>query len=198
MLRMSKIAESGLYRYLQQKEMPGLKENVKFSVVKKGKTLYDIKDTITDMYEVVSGAVKLGGISVKGEEYIYEILTAGEFFGNLALLGDTFSESCKTLITTELITYKPAFFKYLMNNDPVVANWCLHKVVFRWNKTETLLASIRSYEPRERIVMLHNNLSNRIIEIDHKKVPLAKLVTNKDIADLTATTRQLVADTLTK
>ena len=197
---MSKIETAGLYQYLQEKEMPGLKENVKKISVKKGKSLYDTTHTTTDIYEVVNGAVKLGGLSVKGEEYIYEIITAGEFFGNLDVLsaGDVFSEFARSLIATELITYKPAFFQYLMNNDLAVANWCIKRTVYRWHKTESLLANIRSYEPRERIVMLYNSLSNRMINIDQRLISLAKLVTNKDIADLTATTRQLVAGTLAK
>jgi CRP/FNR family transcriptional regulator, cyclic AMP receptor protein len=193
---MNKIDEIGLYRYLLEADTPGLKENVKLIRPKKGAQVYDTSQRFTDIYEIVSGAVKLGNISVKGEEYIYELVMAGEFFGNLAFLGDTFSEYCKTLCSSELRSYNAKFFKHLMTHDPVVSEWCFSKIVFRWNKTESLLASIRSYEPRDRILLLYQGLQKLIVTADGKGAMLGKLLTNKDIADLTATTRQLVADTI--
>lgn len=190
------IEETGLYNYLEAQQTPGLKENVRLVSLKKGQQLYGTSESFTDIYEIVSGAVKLGGISVKDEEYIYEVVTPGEFFGNLALLGDTFSEFCKVITATQVRSYKVSFFKYLMTHDPVIAEWCFAKIVFRWNKTESLLANIRSYEPRERIQLLNAVLQRKITTAANREVSLNKLITYKDIADLTATTRQLVADTL--
>lgn len=190
------IGNEGLYNYLLEKKTPMLAENVKLVSIGRGQVLYDASMSFTNIYEVVSGVVKLGGISIKGEEYIYELVMAGEFFGNLALLGDTFREFCKSITVTQVRSYSPAFFKHLMMNDPVVAQWCFERIVFRWNKTESILAQIRSYEPRERIMMLYRSLQKRIPVSSNRSVLLSKLVTNKDIADLTATTRQLVAGTL--
>jgi CRP/FNR family cyclic AMP-dependent transcriptional regulator len=190
------IESKGLYQYLLENKTPRLAENVKLISVRRGQILYDTSEKFTSIYEVISGGVKLGGISTKGEEYIYELVMAGEFFGNLALLNDTFSEHCKSLTITQVRSYTPAFFKHLMMHDPVVAKWCYERIVFRWNKTESLLAHIRSYEPRERILSMYASLQKRIMVIDNRSVLLSRLVTNKDIADLTATTRQLVAETL--
>jgi len=193
---MSKIEEKGLYTYLVEAGTPGLKENVQLLSLRKGRQVYDTSQRFTNIYEIVTGAVKLGNISAKGEEYIYELVTPGEFFGNLAFLGDTFSEFCKTLCDAELRSYEPAFFKHLMTHDPVVAEWCFSKIVYRWNKTESLLASIRSHEPRERILLLYDGFYKKVFTASGREVPLNKLLTYRDIADLTATTRQLVADTI--
>lgn len=193
---MNKIDETGLYRYLLEARTPGLSANTTFHSFKKGNFVYETSQPFTEIYEIVTGAVKLGNISVKGEEYIYELVTPGEFFGNLAVLGDTFSEFCRCLCASELRSYRPAFFRHLMTHDPVVAEWCFTRIVYRWNKTEGLLASIRSHEPRERILLLNEHLQKKIVMADSREASLNKLLTNKDIADLTATTRQLVADTL--
>ena len=193
---MNQIAEQGLYNYLAEKKVPGLAENVTLVTLQRGQLLYDTSQRFTDIFEIVSGAVKLGGLSVKGEEYIYELVMPGEFFGNLAVLGDTFSEFCKTLTATQFRSYKVAFFKHLMTHDPEVSEWCFEKIVFRWNKTESMLANIRSCEPRERIQLVYSGLQRKIMTAGGREAFLHKLVTNKDIADLTATTRQLVADTI--
>ncbi|MET0391923.1 MAG: Crp/Fnr family transcriptional regulator [Chitinophagaceae bacterium] len=193
---MPPIADTGLYHYLQQQKHPGLKGQITQLALKKGQQLYGTDKRHTDIYEIVSGAVKLGGISAKGEEYIYEVLTPGEFFGNLALLDDSFSEFCKTLSPVKLRAYDLSFFRHLMTHDPVVSEWFFGKIVYRWNKTESLLGYIRAYEPRERIQLLYNSMDRPVLIAPNREVPLNRLLTNKDIADLTSTTRQLVADTL--
>lgn len=190
------ILEKGLYGYLLDRKIPGWKDNVTMKKLKKGALLYDTTQPHTDIFEIVSGAVKLGGISGKGKEYIYELLTPGEFFGNLAFLGLPFCEFCKVLTGTELRVYKTDFFKHLMTHDPQVAEWAFTKIVYRWNKTESMLANIRSYEPRERIQVLYTSLQRKIMAAGGREVYLNKLLTYQDIADLTATTRQLAADTI--
>ncbi|KAA2239720.1 Crp/Fnr family transcriptional regulator [Chitinophaga agrisoli] len=193
---MRTIPSAGLYEYLTEQKIPGYKDKVKHITLKKGHQLYGPPQRHTDIYEIITGAVKLGDISPKGEEYIYEILVPGEFFGNLALLGDDFSELCKALCATQLRTYDLAFFKHLTTHDPSVAEWFISKVVSRWNKTESVLACIRAFEPRERIQYMYNTMDKRIIIPGNREITLNKLLTNKDLADLTATTRQLVADTI--
>jgi CRP/FNR family transcriptional regulator, cyclic AMP receptor protein len=193
---MYKITETGLYNYLLENNIPGLKENVSYMTLKKGQQLYGPPQRKTDIYEIMTGAVKLGDISSKEEEYIYEILTPSEFFGNLGFLGDYFSEFCKAMCATQIRVYDINFFKHIMTHDPSVAEWCFEKIVFRWNKTESLLAYIRSLEPRERIQHLYADMSKVIMTASGRDAVLNKLLTYKDIADLTATTRQLVADTI--
>ena len=193
---MYKISEGRLYNYLLENNIPGLKDKVKYITLKKGQQLYGPRQGKTDIYEIITGAVKLGNISAKEEEYIYEILAPGEFFGNLAMLGDSFSEFCKAMCATQIRVYDLNFFKHIMTHDPNVAEWCFGKIVFRWNKTETLLAYIRSLEPRERIQYVYADLSKIIMTAGNRETVLSKLLTYKNIADLTATTRQLVADTI--
>jgi hypothetical protein len=136
-------------------------------------------------------------------------VTPGELFGNLRLLDDhaglfgllqglhkPFSEFSKTLAPTLLRCYEYDFFKRLMINDPNVAEWFYPKIVSRWCKTESLLISIRSMEPRERIRHIYELYSTRIKTASDKVIPLNTSLSLKDLADLTATTRQLVADTL--
>lgn len=194
---MPTIAEIGLYNYMVLKNIPGLKENATARTIKKGEQLYDAAQPYTDIFEIESGAVKLGNTSDKGREFIYELVTPGEFFGNLAVLqAGTFSESCRALVPTRLRAYKVPFFKHIMTHDPEVAEWCFKRIVARWNKTESRLAHIRSYEPRERIQVLYADLLDTKIVVANRYISLGSLVTYQDIADLTATTRQLAAETL--
>jgi len=193
---MSTVAEMGLYNYLVSKNIPGLKEKTAYHTLRKGTWLYGAPQRFTDIYEIISGAVKLGRLSPKGKECVYEIVTPGEFFGNLAFLPDApFSEFSKTLTATEIRSYDLNFLKHLMTHDPEVAELFYSKIVERWNKTETLLFYIRSYEPRKRIEMLQAAMHKKIMTAVSREVFLDKIISLQDMADLTATTRQLVADT---
>ncbi len=193
---MSTIAEKGLYHYLAEKQIPGLKQKVGQFTLKKGAQLYGAPERFTNLYEIISGAVKLGRLSPRGKECIYEILTPGEFFGNLSVLHDMpFDEFSKTLTATEVRWYDIRFFKDQLS-DPEVGAWFYPKIVSRWYKTESLLFYIRSFDPRKRIQQLHADLHKKIPTAHRREVFLDKLISYSDIADLTATTRQLVADTM--
>lgn len=190
------IEEKGLYDYLAQKQVSGLKEKVAHFTLKKGAQLYGAPQRFTNLYEIISGAVKLGRLSPKGKECIYEILTPGEFFGNLSVLNDRpFNEFSKTLTATEIRSYDISFFKEQLT-DPQVAAWFYPKIVSRWYKTESLLFYIRSFEPRKRIQQVHADMHKKIPTAHSREVFLDKLISYSDIADLTATTRQLVAETM--
>lgn len=193
---MSTIAEIGLYNYLLSKDIPGLKEKTSYHMLKKHSWLYSAPQQFTNIYEIINGAVKLGRLSPKGKECVYEIVTPGEFFGNLNFLPDApFSEFSKTLTPTEIRAYDLDFIKHLMTHDPNVAAWFYSKIIERWNKTESLLYYIRSYEPRKRIELLQTSMHKKIMTAVNREVFLDKLISLQDMADLTATTRQLVADT---
>lgn len=190
------IEEKGLYDYLAQKQVTDLKEKVAHFTLKKGAQLYGAPQRFTNLYEIISGAVKLGRLSPKGKECIYEILTPGEFFGNLSVLNDRpFNEFSKTLTATEIRSYDISFFKEQLT-DPQVAAWFYPKIVSRWYKTESLLFYIRSFEPRKRIQQVHADMHKKIPTAHSREVFLDKLISYSDIADLTATTRQLVAETV--
>lgn len=194
------ITETGLYNYLLQKNIPGVREKVARISFKKAAQLYGTTQRVTPVYEIVSGAVKLGRLSPEGKECVYEILVPGEVFGNLSYLnnpGDPpFSEFSKALTATELYAYDLQFFKHLLSQEPAIAEWFYPKIIYRWNKTESLLFYIRSFEPRKRIQLLHASLHKKIMTALQREVFLDKLVSYKDLADLTATTRQLVAETI--
>jgi CRP-like cAMP-binding protein len=203
------VQEKGLYAYLVEKNIPLLEDKTFLRSYKKGELVYGPTQHYTYIYEIISGAVKLGSITFRGMDSVHEIVTPGELFGNLRLLDDhaglfgplqglhlPFAEFSKTIASTLVRCYEYDFFKRLMITDPNVAEWFYPKIVSRWCKTESLLILIRSMEPRERIRHLYDLFNARIRTALDKEVPLNTSLSFKDLADLTATTRQLVADTL--
>ena len=203
------IKKDGLHNYLLDKQIDRLDEKVAEIEYKKGYEIYSPSKRYTAIYEIVEGAIKLGSVSPSGIEIMHEILVQGEFFGNLRLLDDNaglfgnlkglhkpFSEFSKTLVPTLVRCYEYDFFKHLITNDPNVAEWFYEKIVSRWCKTESLFISVLSLPPRERIQLVYQFYDTKIKVRPNKETLLNTIISFKDMANLTGTTRQLVAITL--
>ncbi len=64
---MSTVAAMGLYNYLLSRNIPGLKEKTAHHILKKGSWLYGAPQRFTDIYEIITGAVKLGSAFTQGK-----------------------------------------------------------------------------------------------------------------------------------
>ncbi len=107
-----------------------------------------------------------------------------------------FAEHSRTIVASEVRLYEIDFFKDVINRDPVASDWFMATITSRWFKTECRLQEITSYEPRLRIRRLYQQLSRPVIDAYQQIYQLNELVTFKEMADLTGTTRQLVAQEL--
>jgi CRP-like cAMP-binding protein len=164
--------------------------------LEKGHLIYQPPQRITPIYEIISGAVKIGSYSPQGEEVCYDILKPGDFFGNLQYLNGQFSEFAKTLSTAELRAYDPDFFKQLVTNQPILSEWFFKELVSRWCRAEDRLFAVRSLDPTEKVKRILPYFQNQITDADGKTFNLRKMVTLQDIADLTGLTRQTVSKVL--
>lgn len=164
--------------------------------LEKGHLIYQPPQLITPIFEIVSGAVKIGSYSPEGVEVCYDILRPGDFFGNLRYLQGQFSEFSKTLTSTELRVYDADFFKQLVTNQPKLAEWFFKELVIRWCRAENRLYAVRSLDPAEKVNRILPYFQDQITDADGKIINLRKMVTLQDIADLTGLTRQTVSKVL--
>jgi CRP-like cAMP-binding protein len=164
--------------------------------VKKGAFIYSPPQLRTNMYEIVEGAVKLGYYDDEAQEKVYEILEPGQFFGNLQFLDGSFSEFSKALVPTTLRCYRIELFKQAITQYSEVAEWFYKKIVHRWCRSERRLVFISRYEAQERILKTHASFMHPVHGADGKNYLLSEIITCKDLASLTGTTRQLVSKVL--
>jgi CRP/FNR family transcriptional regulator, cyclic AMP receptor protein len=185
--------DKGLYPYLQAKYDNRITENIIVRRYRKGEYIYAPPTRLNYICELISGSVKLGCFSDK-EDVVHEILEPGEFFGNFRYLkGQLFAEHSRAVVTSEIRLYEIDFFKDVINRDPVTSDWFMAQITSRWRKTECRLLEITSYEPRQRIRRLYQQLTRSVLDAHQQVYRLNELITFKEMADLTGTTRQLVA-----
>jgi CRP-like cAMP-binding protein len=188
--------KTGPFNYLIEEEIEVSGKLMESVHLEKGHLIYQPPQRITPIYEIVSGAVKIGSYSPEGVEVCYDILRPGDFFGNLQYLNGQFSEFSKTLTSTELRVYDADFFKQLVTNQPKLAEWFFKELVIRWCRAENRLYAVRSLDPSEKVKRILPYFQDQITDADGKIFNLRKMVTLQDIADLTGLTRQTVSKVL--
>ncbi|WP_111672444.1 Crp/Fnr family transcriptional regulator [Algoriphagus litoralis] len=183
----------GPFNYLEEEGIAVAEKFVETVLLEKGQLIYQPPQRITPIFEILSGAVKIGCYSPEGEEVCYDVLRPGDFFGNLQYLNGQFSEFAKTLTTAELRVYEVDFFKQLVTNTPKLADWFIKELVSRWCRAEDRLYAVRSLTPQEKVKKLMPYFQDQILDASGKLFHLQKIVTFQDIADLTGLTRQTVS-----
>lgn len=183
----------GPYTYLIEEGIEVSERLLEKIQVEKGHLIYQPPQRITPIFEIVSGAVKIGSYSPEGVEVCHDILRPGDFFGNLQYLQGQFSEFSKTLTSTELRVYDADFFKQLVTNQPKLSEWFFKELVSRWCRAEDRLYAVRSLDPIEKVKRILPYFQDEITDADGKVFTLRKMVTLQDIADLTGLTRQTVS-----
>ncbi|OAD45823.1 Crp/Fnr family transcriptional regulator [Polaribacter atrinae] len=174
------------------------KEHILEIDVKKNGYIYLPPNKDNYIYEVLTGAVKLGGYSENGDSYVYEILPSTEFFGNLKYLNGQFQEYAKALVDSKIRLYNLDFFKTIIVTNPIITNWFISYLVKRWCSAELKLKNIKEKQIEERITALQKQLNVEIIDTKGTPYLLFNVLSKKDMGDLIGVTRQTVASILEK
>jgi CRP-like cAMP-binding protein len=150
------------------------------------------------IYEIISGAVKLGSYSEQGDNFAYDILQKGDFFGNLRYLNGQFYEFSKTLIDTKIRIYEISFFKKTVIHNPYLSDWFISYLVKRWCISEKKLGNITGNPIEGRITFLMKLFDVPVKDANGHEYILFDLLTQKDLGDLSGVTRQTISNILKK
>ena len=162
------------------------------------KFIYFPNQKSTTIYLIANGRVKMGSYTDDGNESVKSILGAGDIFGELALAGEEkrpdFAQSLddNTAVCQMDIEHMQTL---MLNNKPL--NLKIYKLIgLRLKKLERRIESMVFKDARTRIVEFLKELA----EEKGTKVGFETMIrnhyTHKDIASLTATSRQTVTTTL--
>jgi len=184
-----------LFNYLNQHEQykKHFRRHVEIAEYKKGEYIYKPSEEPHIIFEVVAGAVKVGNYAIDGTEHCYDILKPGDFFGNYRLLDGNFQEFAKPLTSVKVRQYELAYIKKILFSDIQISELFTKYIVRRWSRAETRFFTVISEDTSIRIKRLYREFNAKIEDADGKAVNIFSLFSQKDIADLTGSSRQTVA-----
>lgn len=165
---------------------------------KKGDFIYHANEPAKQVYLLEKGKVKISSYSDSGKEIIKAILQPGEIFGELVILGAERRMNFATAIDPVVQVYAMdlSMLQGLMLKNADFSLRITKLISLRLKETERRLESLVFKDARARIVEYLKELANEYGKPIGDEILIQNFLTHKDIASLTATSRQTVTSIL--
>lgn len=179
------------------KKLGDAKTSHQHKVYKKGEYLYLQEDFSDRIFFLTEGRVKIGNYSESGKEITKAILTTGEVFGELALIGEekrrdfavAMEDATVCIVSNEEM-------KSLMRDHNGLSLFMMKIMGSRALEMEQRLESLVFKDSRTRIIEFLENLADKKGQRVGYEMLVRKFLTHQEIANLTATSRQTVTTVL--
>ena len=142
---------------------------------------------------VLRGGVKVSAISADGKEIIFDLLSEGDFFGELSLLdGKPRTATVTTLVPSVLVILERGFFMSFMEDNPTTAIRLLQILTHRLRAVDTLLEEVLFFDSETRLarrVLALIDIYGKAVE---STAQIELKVSQQDIASLVGIARESV------
>lgn len=150
-------------------------------------------------FVLLRGSVSVCRIMPDGREMILAILKEGDFFGEMAMFDSSLrSASIKTLTEVEVGAIRYGDFLVLLDGNPRIGRSLVTVLSDRLRAANALIAATTSQDIRARLASLLLNLSAQFGEPVEKGTRISLRLTNQEMANMIATTRETVNRTLNR
>lgn len=159
-----------------------------------GATLYHEGEPAQALFLVAHGRVKLLRHSVSGNEVVLDLLSQGDPFGGLTVLGRRhYSQSAVAQTSCCVLTITPVDFRYLLCTYPEVALSALDGLAHELEAARDTIRSLSTLPVEARIAQVLLDLANRLGEVDDAGVLIQSPLSQQDLAAMVATTAETVS-----
>lgn len=163
----------------------------------KGSFIYFPKDVADKVFIIKSGRVKIGAYSQEGKEVIRNVLTAGEIFGELSILGENRrTEFAQAMEDVSLYMLSTSNMKDLMHHNPMFSLQITQMIGRKLKKAQQRLESQVFKSAKSRIIEFLTNLAKERGQRVGYELLVRQFLTHQEIANLTGTSRQTVTTIL--
>lgn len=159
-----------------------------------GERIYTAGDPAERLFVVADGKVKLFQHAAGGRSVLLDILTSGEFFGNLATLGvAAYADTAQAQTTTCVLSIRSDDYRQVLDDHPELALKTLGIMAERLNAANQRVLQLSSMPVDQRIAFTlldlgrkHGRKQDTNLLID---VPLSR----DDLAEMTGATTETVS-----
>ncbi len=175
------------------------KENKhEFKTYKSGEVIYFSEDPANMVYLVANGRVRIVDYTEDGNEVVKNILSRGELFGELALLGENKRAEIAEAMDndTMLCPMSVETMQNLMKEDKAFSFKIYKLIGMRIRKLERRIDSLVHKDVRSRLIEFIKDLAEEKGSSDGDKIRIEHYFTHKNIGNLIGTSRQTVTTLL--
>lgn len=180
-----------------EKKFDAAENHLSHRVFEKGEYIYLPDEHSDKIYLIAEGRVKIGSDRDNGKEITKAILTKGEIFGELALIGEKIRRDFAVAMDhTEVCILSVKEMRSLMKDHNALNLFLMKILGSRVLEMEQRLESLVFKDSRSRIIeFLIALVEKRGERVGYEHV-VRKFITHQEIANLTATSRQTVTTVL--
>jgi CRP/FNR family cyclic AMP-dependent transcriptional regulator len=196
---LARLSRSFLFAGLPEKHLAAALENCRCLRLPEKKEVYRRGEAGDEMCIVIQGGVKVSSLSVDGKEIIFDLLSEGDFFGELSVLdGSPRAATVTTLVPTVLVVLEREFFLAFLEKNPGAAIRLLHLLARRLRAADTFLEEVLFYDSETRLAKRLVALKKIYGKAVGGAVQAEFKVSQQDIASMVGITRESVNKHLKK
>ncbi len=166
---------------------------------KKGETIFFEGKEANTLYLINKGKIKLFKYTKDGKEQILDILSEGDFFGELNLFKEgQYSFNSNAITATQLCTLTKEKMREIILKRPEIAIKILEVVGERLSKLETLAQNLATNDVEVRIANLILNLKERYGRNAPDGIEIKLPITREDMSHYAGVARETISRKLKK
>ncbi len=198
-VELKRLSQSFLFGGLPAERLSEALGNCKCLRLPEKKEVYRCGASGEEMCIVLSGGVKVSTLSADGKEIIFDLLSEGDFFGELSLLdGKPRTATVTTLVPSVLVTLERNFFMAFLENNPTTAIRLLHILASRLRAADKFLEEVLFFDSETRLAKRVIALKDIYGDADESVVQIGLKVSQQEMASLVGITRERVNKHLKK
>lgn len=187
------LSQVPLFKSLSPEDRAELATLVRKQKVKKGEALFRKGSEGTTLYIIQEGAIKIALPSRLGNCRIVTIFSAGDFFGEMALL-DGMPRSADAVAVEKSVLFllnRSDFLRFLKQNDSAM-ELILSSLSMRLRKTDELLEDTSFLNISARLAKKLLDLGETFGRQDGNTIEISLRLTQKDLAEMVGATRESI------
>ena len=150
-------------------------------------------------FVVAAGKIKLTRHNLSGQDVLLEILTAGDFFGTLALLGDTsYPDTAEALTQVCVLRIDSQAFQSILLRYPTVAVAVLQEMAARLHRAQETIRQLSAFPVERRIASILLALGSKVGEPSAEGLLLQIPFTRQELAAMAGATVETASRVISK
>lgn len=159
-----------------------------------GERIYTAGDSADRLYVVAEGKVKILQHAAGGRDVLLDILSTGEFFGNLAALGAAaYSDSAEAQSPTCVLSIRSDAFRQILDEQPGLALKALDVMAARLNDANQRVLQLSSLPVEKRIAITLQKLARKLGREKEGMLLIDVPLSRDNLAEMTSATPETVS-----
>jgi len=198
-LRMRILARLPFFTGLPHKAVADINQRFVEVGYQTGDRIYTAGDPAERLYVVAEGKVKILQHAAGGRNVLLDILSTGEFFGNLTVLGAVaYIDSAEVQSPACVLSIRSDSFRQILDEHPGLALKTLDIMAARLNDVNQRVLQLSSMPVEKRIAITLQKLARKLGHQKESMLLIDVPLSRDDLAEMTSTTPETVSRVLSQ